>query len=59
MICEKVAKHGTAANVYKKKTLKHMGSEILWRVFSWDGVGPINWIKGIMDKMNIVIYLEV
>lgn len=44
---------------YTKKTVKHGGGNIkLWAAFSWYGVGPIYWIKGIMDQNEYIHILE-
>lgn len=38
-------------NKYTIKTVKHGGGNIkVWGCFSYDGVGPIYWIKEIMDQ---------
>ena len=43
---------------YTTKTIKHGGSSVMvWGCFSYYGVGPIHWIKTIMDQhvyVNIV-----
>ena len=42
---------------YTVKTFKHGGGCIMvWACFSWYGVGPIFWIKKIMDQY---LYLEI
>ena len=42
---------------YTKKTVKHGGGNIMvWGCFSWNGVGPIFWIK---ERMNATIYIQI
>lgn len=44
---------------YTTKTVKHGGSKIMvWGCFSYNGVGPIHQIKGIMDQHVYVDILE-
>lgn len=44
---------------YTTKTIKHGGSSIMvWGCFSYYGVGPIHWIKTIMDKTVYVNILQ-
>ncbi|XP_055910737.1 uncharacterized protein LOC129945100 [Eupeodes corollae] len=44
---------------YTKKTIKHGGGSIMvWGCFSWYGVGPLFWIKNIMDQEKYVDILE-
>lgn len=44
---------------YTIKTVKHGGGNIkLWGAFSWYGVGPIYWIKEIMDQNEYAHILQ-
>lgn len=44
---------------YTTKTIKHGGSSIMvWACFSYYGVGPIHWIRSIMDKTIYVNILQ-
>lgn len=44
---------------FTTKTLKHGGTSIMvWACFSYNGVGPIYWIKEIMDQYVYVRILE-
>lgn len=44
---------------YTTKTFKHGGGSIMvWGCFSWYGVGPLYWIKTIMDKNLYIKILE-
>ncbi len=44
---------------YTTKTIKHGGGNIMvWGCFSWVGVGPIYWIKQIMNADKYVEILE-
>lgn len=45
--------------MFTTKTVKHGGSSIMvWASFSYSGVGPIHWIKTIMDQHIYVKILE-
>jgi len=45
--------------LYTVKTVKHGGSKIMiWGCFSYYGVGPIHWIKTIMDQHVYVNILQ-
>jgi len=42
---------------YTTRTIKHVGrSVIVWACFSYYGVGPIHWIKAIMDQR---VYVDI
>lgn len=44
---------------YTTKTIKHGGSSVMiWACFSYYGVGPIHWIKNIMDQHVYVDILD-
>jgi len=44
---------------YTLKTVKHSGSSIMiWACFSYYGVGPIYWVKTIMDRYVYVNILN-
>lgn len=44
---------------YTTKTIKHGGSNVMvWACFSYYGVGPIHWIRNIMDATQYVEILQ-